>query len=107
MCLFTKILLSTYVDLWQKYLSNFVSLSWKLDKPQEGNVNDDDKKENDGENNFKQEGEEENFKITKYELDDEEDQGNFLKGIDNKTVRRYNISIYLLTYLLFSVTHSL
>ena len=42
------------------------------------NFNDEDKKENDGENNFKQEGEEENFKITKYELDDEEDQGNRL-----------------------------
>ena len=55
-----------------------------MPQSQEGNVNDDDKKENDGENNFKQEEEEEgNFKITKYELDDEEDQGNFLKGTGN------------------------
>ena len=50
------------------------------DEPQEGYVNDDDKKEN--ENYFKQEGEEGNFKITKYELDDEEDQGNLLMDID-------------------------
>ena len=54
-----------------------------MPQSQEGNVNDDDKKENDGENDFKLEEEEENFKITKYELDDEEDQGNFLKGTGN------------------------
>ena len=35
------------------------------------------------------------------------EQGNSLRGIDNKTVKRYGILIFLLTYVLFSVTHFL
>ena len=35
------------------------------------------------------------------------DEGNLLSGIDNKTIRRQEISICLGVYDLFSVTHSL
>ena len=34
-------------------------------------------------------------------------QGNLLRGIDNKTIRREGISICLHKYVLFSVTNSL